>query len=73
MTFEVGQRVRVLPGARSVTEPASDDYYSLVSPSKSGLIAGGPDFDGDYDVEDDDGNYWAFAPEFLSAVDKEGK
>lgn len=68
--FEVGERVRVLPGARSALDEVDDSYYLKVAGDKTGLVAGGPDYDGDYDVEDDDGNYWSFAPEFLEAIEE---
>lgn len=68
--FEVGERVRVLPGARSNTEPGGFDYFEDVAGDKTGLVAGGPDDDGDYDVADNDGDYWSFASEFLESIEE---
>lgn len=70
MTFEVGERVRVLPGARSNTEPGGFDCFEDVAGDKTGLIDRTLDAGGDYGVQDGYGNYWAFAPEFLESLEE---
>lgn len=69
MTFEVGQRVRVLPGARSVDNHPEDEFYFEVAGDKTVIIERIRE-DGDLAVRDSDGMLWSFASEFLEALEE---
>lgn len=66
--FEVGERVRVLPGARSNTD--SYDIYEEIATPESVMLLRGLDEDNDYGVRDEDSNLWYIAPEFLESLEE---